>query len=318
VDAIDYAIYRYLSRDGLIRFWASRRIIDPRVSSREIAAQVGVSEAGVRLRLRHLRDHGLLRSTEVRLNPSLFGASIVVGEIPVRSPKDSEQLFRDLSVVDGMVFARDLLDEEDRTVHAYFISDSPAATARRASLLRRLAPAGAMRGPHPYWIPACPRSPSPLDWRLLAAFRRRPDGSLAQFATDAHVSLKTAATRFGQLLDAGACWWSHGNDTEEWPLALLRVTVEASADPIALSGPLARLIDPWMPVAPDGLGNDPEGSAKTLAGLVPIDRPAALEGVVRRILSFPGVENVRRTFGLGSATYPQWVDEQLAARLSRT
>lgn len=318
MDATDYAIYRHLSRDGLIRFWASRRVVDPRVSSREIAAHVGVSEAGVRLRLRHLRGQGLLRGTEVSLNPSLFGASIVVGEIPVRSPKDSEQLFRDLAIVDGMVFARDLLDEEDRSVHAYFISDSPGSTARRASLLRRLAPAGAMSEPRPYWIPACSRPPSPLDWRLLAAFRHRPEGTLAEFADDAHVSLKTAATRFGQLLDAHACWWSHGNATQEWPLALLRVSLGVSADPAALTGELARWNEPWMPVAPDGLGSVPEVPSPVLAGLVPVERPAALEAIVRRVLSLEGVENVRRTFGLSSASYPQWVDEQLAKHVGRS
>ena len=51
VDPIDYAIYRYLSPDGLIRFWGSRRLVDPRVSTREIAEKVKLSEAGVRARI---------------------------------------------------------------------------------------------------------------------------------------------------------------------------------------------------------------------------------------------------------------------------
>ncbi len=316
MDAVDYEIYRHLSPDGRIRFWASRRIIDPRVSARQIAEAVGLSEAGVRLRLKNLRAEGLLRGSEVTLNPSLFGAAIVVADVPVRSPRESEQLFRDLAVADGMVFARDLLDEEERKVHVYYVADAPAATARRTSLVRRLSPTGEVRGPTPYWIPAGPDSLTRLDWRLLAAFRRFPDGSLGRFAAEARTSARTATRRFSVLLDAHACWWSHSPDSEEWPLALLTVSLEESADPAAEAAEVRRQTGGWMPVAEDGLGLDPARSVRTIAGLVPVDRPAALERLVRRLLELDGVANVRRTFGLASATYPQWMEEQLGARLA--
>ncbi len=315
MDAVDYEIYRRLSPDGRIRFWASRRVIDPRISARQIAEGVGLSEAGVRLRLKNLRAQGLLRGSSVTLNPSLFGASIVVAEVPVRSPRESERLFRDLAVADGMVFARDLLDEEERKVQVYYAADSAGATARRTALVRRLSPSGELRGPTPYVIPAGPSSLSRLDWRLLDAFRRFPDGSLGRFATESRTSARTATRRFGALLDARACWWSHSPESEEWPLALLTIALEESADAGAVAADVGRQIEGWMPVAPDGLGLDPDRAGRTVAGLVPVDRPAALERVVRRLLTIDGAANVRRTFGLASATYPQWMDEHLGARL---
>ena len=314
MDAVDFAIYRYLSPDGLVRFWASRRMVDPRVSAREVAEKVGLSEAGVRARLRGLKERGLLRGAEVSLNPSLFGVTVVMSEIPVRSPQESDRMFRDLSMVDGVVFARDILDEEDRKVCVYYISDSPSATARRSSLLQKLSPHGVLRGPTPYWIPACTRALTALDWRLLAVFRQHPDETLARLATESRVSLKTTARRFDLLLDSRACWWSHSSESEEWPMAMLSLSVWPTADLPGISAQIAHQSENWMPVAADGLGVDPGGPDRPLAGLVPVDRPAALERVVRRALEVEGVTNVRRTFGLGSATYPQWTDEQLASR----
>jgi DNA-binding Lrp family transcriptional regulator len=315
VDAKDYAIYRYLSPDGLARFWASRRLVDPRVTAREIAARVGLSEAGVRARLRSLQADGLLRGSAVSLNPSLFDASVVVVDVPVRTPRESDRLFQDLAVVDGVVFARDVLDEEDRDVAVYLVSDSPAGTARRVALVRRLSPTGALRGPRPYWIPPCPRPPTALDWRLLAAFRRQPDSTVAAIAQDAGVGLKTTARRFDLLLESHACWWSHSSDSEEWPLALLALTLETEADRSAVSAEASTACGTWLPVAADGLGLAPGDLNATVGGLVPVVTPASLETTVRKVLDLDGVASVRRTFGLRSATYPQWTDERLAERL---
>jgi DNA-binding Lrp family transcriptional regulator len=317
VDAKDYAIYRCLSRDGLARFWASRRLIDPRVTAREIAERVGLSEAGVRSRLRSLKTDGLLRGSSVSLNLSLFDATVSVVDVPIRTPRESDQLFHDLAVVDGLLFARDLLDEEDRKVSVYLVSDTPNATARRVALLRRLAPGGEVRGPRPYWIPSCSREPTPLDWKLLAAFRREPDSTVGAFAVHAGVGVKTTARRFDLLLDSRACWWSHSSDSEEWPLALLGVTLTPGADPLAVTARIGASRVTWLPVAPDGFGVESDGTAISVAGLVPVVTPAALESSVRRVLDLEGVANVRRTFGLRSATFPQWIDDRLAARVGR-
>ncbi|HYB78798.1 MAG TPA: winged helix-turn-helix transcriptional regulator [Thermoplasmata archaeon] len=315
MDALDYAIYRYLSSDGLIRFWGARRLVDPLVSARGIADKVGLSEAGVRVRLKGLEQQGYVRGRETGVNPSLFGVSLVVAEVPVQEPHDAERMLRELALVDGVTFARDVLDEKDRAIRVYYVSDTPTATARRTALLRKLAPTPEVRGPAPYWIPACERELTRLDWRLLAAFRAHPQATRSELAHTTGISLKTAAARFRRLLESKACWSTLSSASEELPLALFSVTVREKGDPLGVARAVAGLLPGWMPVAPDGSGVSPSEAAREVAGLVPSESPAALEHALRRTLTVEGVTNVRRTFALGSATFPQWFDDRLSAQM---
>jgi len=315
VDALDYAIYRYLSSDGLIRFWGARRLVDPLVSAREIADKVGLSEAGVRVRLKGLEEHGYVRGRETGVNPSLFRVSLVASEIPVREPHDAERMLKEIALVDGVTFARDVLDEKERTIRVYYVSDTPTATARRTALLRKLAPTPEVRGPTPYWIPACDRELTRLDWRLLDAFRAHPEATRSDLAKTLGISLKTTAARFGRLLDARACWSTLSSTSEELPLALLSVAVREGTDALDVARAVARLHPGWMPVAPDGSGVSPSESPREVAGLLPAESPAALEQALRRTLAVEGVTNVRRTFALGSVTFPQWLDDRLSAQM---
>lgn len=315
MDATDYAIYRSLSPDGLIRFWGARRLVDPRISAREISEKVGLSEAGVRARLKALEERGYLRGRETGLNPSLFGVSLVVSEIPVGEPHDAERLLRELALVDGVTFARDILDEKDRAIRVYYVSDTSAATARRTALLRKLAPTPQFRGPSPYWIPPCERELTHLDWRLLEAFRAHPEGTPNDLAQAVGLSYKTAANRLHRLLDSKACWSALSSASEELPLSLFSITVQEGADALAVARAVADAHPSWMPVAPDGLGLPPEDLARLVVGLVPAEAPAALERALRRTLAIDGVGNVRRTFALGSATFSQWYDDRLATQM---
>ena len=315
MDPRDFAVYRFLSPQGEARFWGGRRVVDPTIPAREIAERVGLSENGVRARLAGLAARGFLRGTAVTPNPSLFGVRLFVAELPVRTAAEAERLYRDLALVDGVVFARDTLDETDRQLRVYFVAESDSTTARRVALLRRLAPEEQLRGPQPYWIPVCERELSPLDWRLLRAFCLHPDGTIAEIARETHLSPKTAARRYHGLIDARACWWTHGEDSEEFPLALVRVEVVDSAHRSAVAREVLKETTAWMPVAGDGLGIEPGAAATVVAGLVPADAPVALERWVKRVAALPGVASVRRTFALGSRTYPTWFADRVAAHV---
>jgi len=312
MDPLDFAIYRFLSPDGEARFWAGRRVIDPTVPAREIAERVGISENGVRARLRGLTDQGFLRGKAVTPNPSLFGVRVFVAELPIEAAADAERVFRDLALVDGVIFARDTLDEGERQVGVYFVSESDSTTARRTALLRRLSPTGRLRAPYPYAIPACAQEISPLDWRLLQALCREPDAPIAETARAVRISLKTAARRYHQLIESRGCWWTHGPASEEFPLALVRMDLRDSSQREAVVGSILREAPVWMPVASDGLGLEPEDAAGVLAVLVPADAPTVLERLVKKLAGVPGVECVRRTFALGSMTYPTWFTDRIA------
>ncbi len=314
MDPLDFAIYRYLSPNGEARFWAGRRIVDPTIPVREIAERVGVSENGVRARLRHLTERGFVGRTAVTPNPSLFGVRVAVLQLPVKEAGDVERMLRDIALVDGVVFARDVMDEEDRKIRVHFVSDSEATTARRAALLRRLSPAGLNRAPEDYWIPSCERELSPLDWRVLRAVWQTPDASMAQVASSVGVSLKTTARRLQELRASRACWWTPGPGVEEFPLALVRLLLEREEQREGVLGQIAKAANPWMPVAPDGDGTDPATRPPTLSLLVPADAPAVLERAVQKFAVIPGVRRVHRTYALGSMIYPTWYGERLKER----
>lgn len=313
MDPLDFAIYRYLSPGGEARFWAGRRVIDPMIPARAIAERVGISENGVRARLRGLAKQGFLRGTTAMPNPSLFGVRVYVAELPVKEAADVDQVFRDLGLVDGVVFARDTLDEGDRQIRVHFVSESDSTTARRAALVRRLSPTNQLRGPQPYWIPPCERELTPLDWRVLDAVCRAPDATIAETARTVKISLKTTARRLHQLVEARACWWTHAPESEEFPLSLVRIEVQDSTRRGPVEEWVRKEATAWMPVARDGLGYEP-GTTTQIAGLVPADAPTVLERWVKKCIGVPGVVRVRRTFALGSMTYPGWFSDRLKDR----
>ncbi len=314
MDPLDFSIYRFLSRGGEARFWAGRRMIDPTIPVREIAERFGISENGVRTRMRGLRARGYLRGVAVTLNPSLFGMEVWTVELPVKGIGEVERIYHDLTLVDGVLFARDTLDEGERRLRVHFVADGEATAERRVRLFQRLAPGAGSARPERYWIPPCEVEATPLDWRLLRSLRRRPEASAAETARDVGVTLKTAARRCHRLIDARGFWYTHGPEAEEFPLALIRVEVRDSAERERLAMELAREPFSWMPVARDGSGRDPGASTAEVAGLVPADAPVALERTVQELGGRPEVASVRRTFALGSRNFPGWFDDQLDRR----
>ncbi len=315
VDGVDFAIYRYLSPDGAARFWGGRRVIDPRVGARDIASRVKISETAVRSRLRSLRERGYLADSAAWPNPSLFGVGLHVVDLPVADVGAARVLLDDLALVEGVTFARDVLDDQDRTVQVYFVADSPAIVTRRVGLLARLAPGGPPRSARPYYVPPATRRLTSLDWRVVAAARRAPNASLTELSAALGVSLKTTGSRYRALLDAGAIWWTHGPGSAELPLALLTATMRGDLDPDPVAARVAAELPEWMPVAANGRGVDPTASRREFAGLLLAESPAAVETGARRLLDRSGVDQVRRTFALGSRSYPGWFDDQVARRL---
>jgi DNA-binding Lrp family transcriptional regulator len=315
MDPLDFAIYRSLSPGGEARFWAGRRLIDPRIPAREIAERVGISENGVRLRLQGLARQGVLRGRAATPNPSLFGLRDYVTELPVKEAPQVEQVYRDLALVEGVVFARDTLDEGERRLQVHFVAENDAAAGRRGALLRRLSPGAKLVPPTPYWIPPCETELSPLDWRVLRTVTEHPDASIAETARAVGVSLKTGARRYHQLLDARACWFTHGPEAEEFPLALIRLDLRDATEAEAVTRQIVAERLDWMPVASDGFGVEPADDSTVVAGLVPADSPTILERAVRKFGALPGVVSVHRTFALGSMSYPGWFADRIAAHV---
>lgn len=314
MNPLDFAVYRFLSPDGVARFWAGHRVIDPRITPREVAERVGISESGVRARLQNLTRQGFLRDQAVMPNPVLFGKRVFVANLPIRQSSEVDRILHDLSLVDGVIFSRDVLDEDERKVQVYFVADNEASASRLTALLSRLSSKGSPVGSREYYTPPCDRVLSPLEWRVLGSVQRRPDATFAGIAGSVGVSLKTAARVYHHLIDSRACWWTHGPVSEEFPLALVQVDLRSAKDREGVDGCILNEGHLWMPVARDGFGLDPSRAEGILAGLVPADLPTVLERFLRRLAAVEGVDGIRRTFALGSASYPRWFSDQMSQR----
>lgn len=321
MDPLDFAIYRFLSPGGEARFWAGRRVIDPMVTPREImervqiSERVVISESAVRARLDHLADRGFLKDKTVIPNPSLFGRRVFVVDLLVRQSGEVDRILRDVSLVEGVVFTRDVMDEDERNIRVHFVSESDATASRQGALLGRLSSAGKPLVPQPYYTPPCDRELSPLDWRVLKTVWHHPDAPFAEIARTVGITLKTAARSYHQLLDSRACWWTHGPESEEFPLALVCIDLRSPKDLDPITGWIEKEAHPWMPVARDGFGLVPEDVTTVLPGLVPADAPTVLERFLRKCAREDGVVRIRRTFPLGSASYPAWFADRLGDRV---
>jgi DNA-binding Lrp family transcriptional regulator len=306
VDQVDFSIYRWLSPGGAARFWAGRRVIDPRIAPGEIALKVGISESGVRSRLRHLTEGGYLRDQAVIPNPALFGNRVFVVDLFVRQSGEINRLVEDLGLVDAVMFARDILDEDERKVQVYYRAENETVASRLGGLLGRLSPKGEAGTPLPYHIPPPELSLTSTDWKVLRAVVRQPSARFARISQQANLSLKTVARSYHRLLDSKACWWTHGPGSEEFPLSLVQAELAQASDRPTVDRWIAKETSAWMPVAPDGLGRAPGGESRIVAGLVPIEGPSVLERFLRRLALVEGVTRTHRTFALGSMSYSSW------------
>lgn len=315
MDPLDFATYRFLSQGGEARFWAGRRVIDPRITPREIAERVGISESGVRTRMHHLAEQGFLKDKSVIPNPSLFGKRVFVADLLIRQSGEVDRILHDLSLVEGVLFARDIMDEEERKIQVYFVSESDSTASRLGALLGRLSPTGRPVVPQPYYTPPCNRELSRLDWRVLICVWRHPDATFVDIVNTVGISLKTVARSYHQLIDSRACWWTHGPASEEFPLALVRVDLRSPENLGLILEWIRKEAVAWMPVASDGFGLEPESVPTVLVGLVPADVPTVLERFLRKLAGVEGAARVRRTFALGSAAYSTWFADQIAGRL---
>jgi DNA-binding Lrp family transcriptional regulator len=315
MDPLDFAIYRFLSPGGEARFWAGRRIIDPLVTPGEIAARVGLSASGARVRMRHLAQRGFLKDKSVVPNPSLFEMRVFVADLLVRHSGEVDRILRDLTLVEGVVFTRDVLDEEQRKIQVHFLSESEATAARQIALLGRLSSARRSLVPQPYYIPRCQRAPSELDWRVLLYLRLNPEATFAELAEHLRVSLKRAARSYHELIDSRACWWTHGPNSDEFPLAFVSADLRSPEDRESVDERIVAEAPGWIPVATDGFGLEPAQAANVVSGLAPTDAPTILERFLRKLAGTEGVKRVRRTFPLGSASYPAWFDSRIARQV---
>ncbi len=315
-DRTDLAIYRALFRGQEARFWAGRSIVDPRVTATEIGRRIGMSRTAVQSRLRGWRATGAHSGFEVWPNLRLFGVSLSTVDIPANSPGRVDQLLDDLALVEGVLSARELLDEDGRKVRVYLVNDGGVALGRRRRLLRRIS--GLLTEPEvePYWVPEPSRRLSPLDWRVLSFYRAYPDATLTETSGSLGISTKTLSVRRDRMIDDNAMWWVLEVQTARFPVVFFSAVLDPAAHAPDVHHLLGSLVPGWIPCASDGFGAPPAAADRRLAGLSMVTSPGAVDDVARQIAGLREVASVRWRIPRAFRSYPEWLNARLLARLS--
>ena len=311
----DAAIYRALFPRSEARFWGSCSIIDPRITPMELARRTGLARSTVQARLKRWTQIGFFLGYEVWPNPRLFGAGVATVDIPAESPAEVDRLLDELSMVDGVLSARDLLDECGRTVRVHLVDDGAKVLARRVQLIRRIAAVSQDLTPQPYWIPDPAQPLSTLDWRIAACYRSFPDASLSAASSSLGITPRTLSTRRERLIESSALWWLLITRSARFPIAAFFVKTRDGSWRSRVKSRLAEELPGWIPCADDGFGRPPGEDLDMVAGLTLTETPASVDDWARRIASIAGVASVRWRLPRTFRSYREWLDRQLAAQI---
>jgi DNA-binding Lrp family transcriptional regulator len=287
--------------------------VDPRVTPTDIARTVGLSRTAVQARLRAWRQSGLYLGQEVWPNPQLFGARLCTIDIPCPDATDVRRLLDDLALVDGMVSARVLMDDDGRTIRAYLADLEGRSGARQRRVAQRvLGLEEELRG-EPYWLPEPTIAPSNLDWRILRYYRAFPDELITAASSDLDVSQRTLTARRERLLSSRSIWWLLTMQGRRFPVVSFYLTLRERGTGRDVQRSLAARFCDWIPCADGGFGLPP-ATPGMIAGLSWVDSPSAIDEIASELSTFPGVGTVRWRIPMTFRSYPEWFDQLLEAR----
>jgi DNA-binding Lrp family transcriptional regulator len=314
----DIAVYRALFPRQEARFWGSESIVDPRITPSEIGRRTGMSRSAIQVRLRRWREVGFWNGYEVWPNPRLFGVSLATIDVPASSPAAVDDLLEALRMIEGVVSARDLLDETGRTVRAYVIQDGSRGLERRRRLIARVAGVSGELPCHDYWVPEFEGSLSRLDWKIVAYYRAFPEAELSRASSDLGITPKTLTRRRDRLLDSGAIWWLLSTNSELFSVAAFYARLAKPETRHRVKDELAALVQGWIPCADDGFGRRPSETLDVVAGLCFVNSPASMDRVARQILGIPGVGSVQWRVPREFRSYGEWIDRAIRVQISPT
>jgi len=314
----DASVYRALFPEGEARFWSSRVVVDPRLSASEISRRSGLSRSTVQVRLWKWRRMGFLTGYEVWPNPKLFGAQLAVVDTSLGRNVSVDGMLESLSKVEGVLSARDYLDDHGRSVRIYVVDDGPTGLERRSRLIQHISGSSRRLRAEPYWIPDPPGRLTALDWRIIACSRAYPEDSLLQTSARLGISPRTVTRRRDRLIDSHALWWLLSTENSKLPIADLFVRLRDPSRNREVRQLLDHEIDGWIPCAADGFGQPPGQHSDLIAGLAIVDSPALLDRVSRRVAASAAVVSVRWRIPCGLRSFPEWFDRGIRAHVGQS
>lgn len=294
-------------------WWGST---DPRLSAGAVARKLRIPPSTVRDRLRAWQKVGFLPATEVLPSPGLFGVGVGGTGVRVDDPAAKPGVLRDLALVDGVLST---IDHVGAWIALALVNEGPDELERRRQLVCRLRGVDEVVPCIPLGAPPCGATPTPLDWRILAAIRRTRKGSISEGAKDAGVSAKTFAKRYERLIEARAVWVLPLFDFTKWSggtivrfIVDLEPGVENRAVAEDVRARVRDVIQTFLPSSAVAPGM-PEDYLEVWAHLA---SAALVDEVELEIRATKGVTDVSSFFPRSFGAYATWLDARVAERLA--
>lgn len=279
---LDLQILQQIYPEGRITFTG----VDPRLSVSRIARALRTSRTRVGARLKGWQVSGMLVGYDVWPNPTLLGQVAASVNLRLASPLAKRRFLDRFGLMDGALGAMEFLGS---WVLVQLLAPDEAALERRLRLAAQLE--GVVEAEAPLLWPRLEvdRPLSPLDLRIVAAFRARPQGSLAQVATLAGISSRTMTDRYQKLLEDRAVWFVPVYDFTRLssPVVSLTLTLRDPADRAPVLKKLRAAIGDVLEFDRESVV--PDGRERMLGVTVLAPSAAAVEDIEAVAASLEGV-----------------------------
>lgn len=286
-------------------------VVDPRVSSCDIAPQVGLSSVAVRARIHAWRARGFYLGREVWPSPALLGLKVISVDVPAASPVAAASILRDVEAVDDVIAGRVVLCERGRVVRVLLGVDDGAVSREQSRALRQLSPGNPHLEARRYWLPQPERDLTALEWKAIKCFRTFPEASLLENADRLRVTAKTLVRYRDHLVEQGLLWWIARLDPGRLPGVVLLARLEPPNGRSWVKSIIPTYLPRWIPCADEGFGLEPSPSMPWLAGVAMVDSPAAIEDAMSGVQSIEGVAAVRSEVPHRVRRFTGWLDRRL-------
>lgn len=313
MDRLDGALLRemFLGR----HLWVGG--VDPRQSAGELARRLGVDRSTIWSRLKAWKECGFLTGFDVVPNPDLFGLRFGAGSIRVDNPVQKEAVVRDLGLVSGIVGAQDMMGP---WVVVLAACPNAAGFERVSALLRRLSGVNETIPLVAFRCPPSSAEPTPLDWRIVQELRMPPTPLLTEVAKRLRISVKTVTRHYDSLIRNQVVWYIPLLDYTQYTMvamARFNVYLHPTADPPQILETIRKMYPEYVDIADrSDFALEPEHKIKHVVAHMQLPAASASEDVQVEILKIPGVADVEVLFPRKTFSYPDWLSERIADRIS--
>jgi DNA-binding Lrp family transcriptional regulator len=319
VDDLDFDILRWMYPGGVYSPWGT----DPRITASEIASHVKLDRTAIWARVRRWRRDGFWDGYQVNLNPRILGTDVLLAEFHMADAAEGWALVDRLETLEGVVhggliFGDTATTRDIEVVLVQFVADDPEGAGRMMKILRRLAPGRDLDGPYRHEPPPCSRTPTPLDWRIIAAMVANPNASPSRLARLVGVTNKTLVHHHSALLDDHAVFYYPKVDWSKLGCVTFGVFCRDVGDVDSVRREVEARYPHSIPLLMEGIAGVSPGwdPSRCFAVIVAAHSPGDTLSLAHEISRIPGVRLVRPELWGPQRLFYGWINRRIAEHLA--